>query len=156
MIKIEDKGFVKAEKLLKAGAKSPTAEAVLKVANFFETRAKENINESVYASPQSPFYGRSGKAKQSIIASKKDDLTYRVFMGVNYGKYLEEGTGIYAGHKSWQLTKAFGRKLETPITINGMKPRPFWKPTEEQTRKEAPIIIKKVIQKYLTKFNVQS
>ena len=154
MIKIEDKGFVKAEKLLKAGAKSPTAEAVLKVANFFETQAKKNLQKSVYASPKSPHYFRTGKARQSIINSKINNLTYRVFMGVNYGKYLEEGTGIYRGRTGWWTT--WGGVLPKAIWMNGMKARPFWKPTEDETRKEAPIIIQKVLNKYLTKFNVKS
>ena len=152
MIIIKDQGFVKAEKLLKAGAKSPTAEAVFKVVNFFETRAKKNLQKSVYASPKSPYYSRTGKARQSIIASKKDDLTYRVFMGVNYGEYLEEGTGIYRGRTGWWTN--WGGVLPKPIFTKGMKARPFWKPAEDETKKEAPIIVKKVIQKYLTKFNV--
>jgi len=145
-LSLSTSGFVEASKRLKIGARGAIAKAVFKVANKMETTAKKNIQKSVYASPKpgKPFR-RFGKAQQSITISKLDDLQSRVYMGVNYGQYLEYGTGIYRGRKPYWTT--FGGQLENPVFYKGMKPRAFWIPAVETTKKQIPEILQNEINK---------
>lgn len=139
-------GFVEVSKRLKVGARPAIAKAVFRVANVMETTTKKNIRNSVYASPKplAPF-SRSGKAQQSITVAKLDDLQSRVYMGVNYGQYLEYGTGIYRGRKPYWTT--FGGQIDRPILYKGMKARPFWIPAVESTKKQILEILKSEIDK---------
>jgi HK97 gp10 family phage protein len=110
---------------------------VLKVGNFFETKAKKNLRKSVYESPIT-WYTRSGKAQQSIVYTPLGKNKAKVFMGVNYGKYLEYGTGIYhtpSPRKPW-LTTQIPQSKGKLIYMRGMRARPFWRPTIKETIKE--------------------
>lgn len=138
MIELTTKGFVELSKKLKQeyrdSIKTNLGRMVFRVGNKMETTAKQNIRQSVYSSEKSPLYPkRSGKAQQSIILERKDELTARVFMGVDYGRYLEEGTGIYhesGAHTPWRGNiPTIGWRW-----IKGMKARPFWKPAIKTTR----------------------
>jgi HK97 gp10 family phage protein len=146
MLTIDEKGAVQTlgnytKRLEKAG-KVATQRAVFLTMNYMETQAKKNINKAIYQSPAGK-YTRSGKAQQSIIGQMLSTNSARVYMGVNYGKYLEEGTGVYNGRKPYFTT--FGGLLPNPIFYKGMKPRPFWVPSVKETKKEIPKIFEKVI-----------
>ena len=141
MISVSTKGFVELEKKLNTPITYKLSKLVFRVGNKMETTAKQNIRQSVYSSPASAFYARSGKAKQSIVLERKDELTARVFMGVNYGRYLEEGTGIYHepnAHKAWfgkiPVEEEYKDFDDGWRLIKGMKARPFWKPAIKTTR----------------------
>jgi HK97 gp10 family phage protein len=144
-LELSTTGFIEASKRLKVGARPAIAKAVFRVANVMETTAKKNLQKSVYASPKSTWYSRTGKAQQSITIAKLDDLQSRVYMGVKYGQYLERGTGIYAGRKPFWTT--FGGQLDRPIKYKGMRSRPFWMPAVEATKKQIPEILQKEIDK---------
>lgn len=128
-------------KKLSKGATNAISKAVFLVGNFFETKAKENINKSVYQSSASTWYKRTGKAQQSIVMQQLSSEKAKVFMGVKYGKYLEEGTGIYAGHRPFFTT--FGGQLKRAVKYKGMRARPFWKPAISETRKEVKNLAQK-------------
>lgn len=138
-IEIDNKAFVKTDSTLKVLAQELTHNVVTRIATFMERAAKKNIRESVYKSAPSKWYRRSGKSRQSIMRSPISNTSQRVFMGVKYGTYLENGTGIYNGRKPFWTT--FGGQLEKPIKYKGMKARPFWKPAITETRKNVQRIM---------------
>jgi HK97 gp10 family phage protein len=145
-LKLATTGFKEATKRFKTGARVAISGAVFRVANVMEITAKKNIRNSVYASPKpSAPFSRSGKAQQSITVAKLDDLQSKVYMGVNYGQYLEYGTGIYRGRKPYWTT--FGAQIPRAILYKGMKARPFWMPAIEETKKQIPSILKNEIDK---------
>ena len=135
------KGNVEITKKLNTGANSLAKRAIFLVINKMETLAKQNISASVYSSTPSEVYTRSGKAQQSIIGQQSSDLSGRVYMGVNYGKYLEGGTGIYAGNNPYWTS--FGGLLDHPIYYQGMEARPFWAPAIKETKQNIPVLLKK-------------
>jgi len=144
-ISVQTKGFVEVSRKLKTGVGDKVSRVVFLVGNYMETTAKKNINQSVYQSPKSSWYSRTRKAQQSIAMQKLGDYKAKVFVGVNYGKYLEGGTGIYAGHKPFWTT--FGGQIKKPILYKGMKARPYWKPALLTTQKEVPNILNKEFSK---------
>jgi HK97 gp10 family phage protein len=145
-LQLTTNGFVETSKRFKLGARPAISKAVFRVANLMETTAKKNIKKSVYSSPKpSAPFSRSGKAQQSITVAKLDDLQSKVFMGVEYGQFLEYGTGIYRGRKPYWTT--FGGQIDRPILYKGMKARPFWIPAVESTKKQIPEILKSEIDK---------
>lgn len=146
-ITINTRGFVELANKLNTDMSKVLDRAIFKVGNFMENEAKKNINESVYSSTPSEFYKRTGKARQSIILQKQGTGKVRVYMGVNYGRYLEEGTGIYANNKPFFTT--FGGKLDKPIKYKGMKKRPFWQKSVEATQSQAQTIIDNEVKKAL-------
>jgi hypothetical protein len=127
---------------LKQGATKTISRAIFLVMNYMETAAKKNLNEGVYqtATPGSPFK-RTRKAQQSIVGQMQSSQSARVYMGVNYGKYIEEGTGIYNGRKPYWTT--FGGILDYPIFYKGMKARPFWAPAIKETKSNLPDLLAK-------------
>ena len=136
MIKVTDTGFIELQKKLDTPLKGRLSDFVRRAGNEMETTAKKNINASVYQSEVSPFYDRTGKAQQSIVMEMQSTLTARVFMGVDYGKYLEYGTGIYHtpdARTPWFTSKIPGTNGKT-VYIKGMKARPFWHPAIDSTR----------------------
>lgn len=143
---IQLENYIEVSKRFKKGARSGISRAVFLIANKLETKAKENIKQSVYSSskPPAPFK-RTGKAQQSITVAKLDDLRSKVYMGVKYGQYLEHGTGIYRGRKPYWTT--FGGQIPRPILYKGMRARPFWKPAIDETKKLVNDIINKELRK---------
>jgi len=135
--------WIKTSRTLKEGSTSVTARVITRLATFMERTAKTNIRASVYASPKR-VYKRTGKARQSIIRSKVSPTAQRVYMGVNYGVYLEEGTGIFNGRTAWwtRLSNITGQADDAKkvIRIQGMKARPFWKPAIKATEENTPRI----------------
>lgn len=118
-------------KMIKGLVRIVAAELALEV--------RRKIQESVYDKPNSGLYTRSGKAKQSIHSEAIDSDTYRVYVGVNYGRYIEFGTGIYAGRKAYWTT--FGGLLDHAILYRGMPARPFFYPAVKQIKSNIPQII---------------
>lgn len=146
-IDIDNKGFTQIRKKLQNGATAPLSSAITRIATFMERTAKEKLQKSVYASAESKWYTRTGKARQSITRSQVAPLTQKVYMGVNYGKYLESGTGAYNGRSAFWTT--FGGRLEEAVLYKGMKKRPFWKPAIKETRKNVKRILKEEVEKSL-------
>jgi len=147
-IDITAKGLIqKDKKALQKDTETSIGNILTRVATFMERTAKENIQGSVYRTPvpKIPGYSRTGKARQSIMRGVVSPLQQRVYMGVNYGQYLEEGTGIYRGRKPYWTT--FGGLLDRPIKYKGMKPRPFWKPAIEETKRNIQNIVKQEFKK---------
>jgi hypothetical protein len=143
---VDTKGDILVVKRLQTGSKKVVKRAVFLVMNKMETLAKQNINLAVYSTTAGK-YKRSGKAQQSIIGQQTSDTSARVYGGVNYLKYIEEGTGIYHepdARKPYFTT--FGGLLQNPIYYKGMKARPFWAPAIKETRNETPSLIKKAVQ----------
>ena len=140
-INIQTTGDIqKVKNTLKNGGQKLVRRVILLTMNDFETNAKKNIRKSVYQSEKGK-YKRSGKALQSITGRMLSNSKAKVFMGVDYGRYLETGTGIYNDRTPFWTT--FGGLLDKPIKYKGMKARPFWQPAVEQTKKNIPILLKK-------------
>jgi len=143
-INISTKGFVEAINILRQGVIKPARDIIMQIANQIETKAKRNFN----VKPFSDLYTRTGKLQQSIINDQIDDqgLVRRVFVGVMYGHFIEEGTGIYAGKKPWfgKIPRLGYRK------IKGMKPYPFFGPAIEDTKGDIPDIGNRVILDYIS------
>ena len=138
-ISIDTRGFVQLSKKLNTDISKVLDRAVFRIGNYMENESKKNLNDSVYGSTPSTWYRRTGKARQSIVLQRQGNAKVRVYMGVNYGRYLEEGTGIYAGRKPFFTT--FGGQLPRAIKYKGMKKRPFWKKSIEATRGQAQTIM---------------
>ncbi len=67
-----------------------------------------------------------GNLRQSIRASKVSAMTHQVKVGVNYGLYVHEGTGIHGYKKRPIIIKnGFGRGIR--ISNPGQKAQPFLK-----------------------------
>lgn len=148
-LSVETVGFEQATKYLAQGVVTPVERAVKRASLFMERTAKDNITESVYSVESTGMYKRTRKARQSIVKQPLGRLSAKVYMGVNYGKYLEEGTGEPVGHKAW-ITN-FGGQLSHPVLMRGMKARPFWQPAVESTQKETPKILKEELNKHFLK-----
>ena len=79
----------------------------------------------------------SGHLKRSLTIEFLDNgLTGRVYTDVEYGMYIEYGTGIYAtggrGRKTpWVYYNA---KLGRFVQTSGMSPRPFMRPSFYEQR----------------------
>ena len=79
----------------------------------------------------------SGHLKRSLTIEFSDNgLTGRVYTDVEYGIYVEYGTGIYAtggrGRKTpWVYYNA---KLGRFVQTKGMSPRPFMRPSFYEQR----------------------
>jgi HK97 gp10 family phage protein len=137
-------GIEKTLKLLPQVSTKTVANVITRLATYAERTAKKNIRKSVYATPPKT-YVRTGKAAQSITRGPIQG-GQRVYMGVKYGKYLEEGTGIYNGRKAWytKLKNITGNSDDTSyVKIKGMRARPFWKPAFEATEAKSTEIAKK-------------
>jgi HK97 gp10 family phage protein len=119
-------------------------EIVVKTANFFETTAKEQLRKVVYK--KSVPWTRTGKAQQSIVMRVKSNNEAQVYMGVNYGKFIEYGTKphVIQGKPilSWKVggQRFFARRVNHP----GTKPRPFWRPTIKLTKGKIPEIVSSI------------
>jgi len=145
-VSIKTEGFEKWKIKLGEGAKAPLSKAVFKVATFMERTAKINFNQDVL-SYKPKINLRTGKAQQSIIMQPLTPLSAKIYMGVNYGKYIEEGTGIFRGRKPYWTS--FGGQLDHPILYKGMKARPFWSPAVKTTKANTSRILKEEMEKYL-------
>ena len=142
-IDISSSGFVKkTAKQAEQDTKKTLSNVITRVATLMERTAKENLHKAVHSTPTPsiPGYSRTSKSRQSINRGVLGAYSQRVYMGVNYGKYIEEGTGIYNGRRPYWTT--FGGLLPRPILYKGMKARPFWKPAIKTTRQEIPNIWK--------------
>lgn len=147
-ISITPTGFVQASLLFSSGVKKPLIIAASRLGNLVETSAKKRIN----AKPLSKSYTRTGKLQQSIVNAKLDGegLSRRVYVGAKYGKYVESGTGIYAGRKAWlgripSLVGKNGPSDKGIRRIRGMKPYPFFMPAVEEGKREAPRILREAV-----------
>lgn len=118
-------------------AKTTPAKLINKISTFMERTAKLKARRLIYGVPSS--FPRTGKLSQSIAKQKINKLKHKVFVGVNYAKYFETGTGIYNGRTPW--VTSFGGLLETPIWFKGMKKKPFWSRAIRKTKEEAKKII---------------
>lgn len=143
-ISLNEQAWIKTSRKLKEGSESITARVITRTATFMERTAKSNIRESVYSTPKSKFYKRTGKARQSIMRSPVSAMAQRVYMGVNYGKFIEEGTGEPEGRKAWwtRLSNITGKPSDSKqaIKMKGMKARPFWSPAIKTTQETVPRI----------------
>ena len=145
-------------KTLQGGGQKVAKRAVFLVMNKMETQAKKNAKTSIYATtpPKAPF-SRTGKLQQSIIGQRiGDGLSARVYVGVDYARYVEEGTGIYhrpGARKPYWTT--FGGLIGNPVYIRGTKPKPFWVPAREATEKATPGLIEKAVKDIMSKNNIK-
>jgi HK97 gp10 family phage protein len=145
-ININNSAFISTSNNLKKGANPLITRVITRVATYMEREAKKNLLTVISATPAGE-YRRTGKSRQSIMRAPTGKLQQRVFMGVDYGKYIEEGTGIYIGRKPWYTS--FGGLLDHPIYYKGMPARPFWKPAIEATKQNIPRIIREESKKQL-------
>ena len=130
--------------MLNAGVRKEVNLGVWRVVTHIQNEAKKNVNKELKNSkaPGSPFR-RTGKLQQSITGVMEMFAAGRVYVGANYGRYFEEGTGIYNKRSPYWTT--FGGILDRPIFYQGMKARPFFKPAVEDGRNQAQAIITRVI-----------
>lgn len=147
-------GFSHTEKRMKRGMSPVIPRAVFLTTAYLEKRAKSNIDKVIYQ--RSVSWRRTGKAKQSIVGQKISEDTGKVFVGVDYGKHIEYGTKPHVitpkkanGILAWKVSGQwrYAKKVNHP----GTKPYPFWKPAIKKTKKEAPLILKKVVKEFDTK-----
>jgi hypothetical protein len=127
-------------KLGKASSKDLIKKVIFKIANRLETEAKQNISKLT-------FKKSTGKLLQSVSIAPINDFTTKVYVGAKYGLYINRGTGIFIGRKSWVTN--FGGVLPHPIRMKGFKPRPFWTQAIKTIKAEANNIIKKEVEKYV-------
>ena len=147
MIKTEEKGIIQLNTRLKGIPKKAIPGIVTRAATFFEREAKQNMLKHIYKR-------LTGKSRQSIIRQPLTQTSQKVYMGVNYGKYLEFGTGIHhseGARKPWftKLSNITGNSSDDDkiIRMVGMKPRPFWKPARESTKSSIPDFAKQELSK---------
>ena len=79
----------------------------------------------------------SGHLKRSLTIEFLDNgLTGRVYTDVEYGMYVEYGTGIYAtgGHGRKTPWVYYNAKLGRFVQTKGMSPRPFMRPSFYEQR----------------------
>jgi phage gpG-like protein len=70
-----------------------------------------------------PLLQRTGRLLNSLAPQNSVALTadgVRITAGTDYAEYLQNGTGIFAGHQPWKAR--WGRSI---VTHQGMPPRPF-------------------------------
>jgi hypothetical protein len=118
--------------------------AVILTANYMETKAKEGLQRVVYqvAVP----WVRTGKAQQSITMSTTSKLSAQVYIGVNYGKFIEYGTKAHTIYGKPILSWKSGGKRMYAKKVNhpGTKARPFWNPAIKLTKAKIPYIVSNI------------
>lgn len=150
-ISLETDGIIQlSNKLNKGLEKSSMTKGIQRVVLFMEREARRNISDVVYNRPVP--WRRTGKARQSIVGKMDSDVQGRVYVGVPYAKHLEYGTKphLIKAKRAKVLAgngKVFGRVVNHP----GTKAYPFWRPAVKATQTQAPIIMKKIVEKELNK-----
>jgi HK97 gp10 family phage protein len=149
-IDIQEEGFIKLTSKLKKGTRESVARGITRVTQFMERETRRNITESVYN--RSVPWRRSGKARQSIVGQSVDDMTGKVFVGVNYARFIEYGTRPHQIRaKNARVLAGDGRVFGRVVNHPGSKAYPFWRPAVKTTQTEAPKIMQKEIRKDLSK-----
>lgn len=145
-VSVDFKTNMKLRELLNTGVKKELNHSIFRVVSAAQQDMKVEVNKSIYLtkSPGKPFR-RTRKLAQSITAQMLMYAAGRVFVGVDYGKYVEDGTGIYNGRKPFWTT--FGGILNRPILYLGMRPRPFFKPVVDMYENTASNMIMQDIEK---------
>ena len=140
IVSVDFKANMKLRELLNTGVKKELNHSIFRVVSAAQQEMKVEVNKSIYLTkgPGKPFR-RTRKLAQSITAQMLMYAAGRVFVGVNYGKYVEDGTGIYNGRKAYWTT--FGGILSRPILYKGMRPRPFFKPVVDRYENTAADMI---------------
>ena len=140
-VSLDFKANMKLRELLNTGVKKELNHSIFRVVSAAQQDMKVEVNKSIYLTkgPGKPFR-RTRKLAQSITAQMLMYAAGRVFVGVNYGKYVEEGTGIY-GFKKKAFWTTFGGILDRPILYQGMAPRPFIKPVVDRYENTAADMI---------------
>lgn len=145
-VSVDFKTNMKLRELLNTGVKKELNHSIFRVVSAAQQDMKVEVNKSIYLTkgPGKPFR-RTRKLAQSITAQMLMYAAGRVFVGVDYGKYVEDGTGIYNGKKPFWTT--FGGILNRPILYLGMRPRPFFKPVVDMYENTASNMIMQDIEK---------
>jgi hypothetical protein len=142
MITVQTQGFIELKTKLSKPLQPKIKAVVQRLVLFMERQARRNITESVYnrAVP----WRRTGKARQSIIGKMIGSTSGRVYMGVNYGSFIEFGTRprtITTPKRSLSNGQVFfGKTVNHP----GTKAYPFWRPAIKSTEQEAKKELKKL------------
>lgn len=156
-IKINSK---QTDKLLRRVGKDlqrPIIKTVNLVANHAETQAKRKLRAKTKKI--------TGQLARSIFNIKYGQFGKRVYVGKDYGKYIEFGRKEVKPKKAKLLyipisTKAkrlgsnrnanleFGTDFVFAKKAKAMKPRPFWRPAMKSAKKKAPKIMKQQIIKH--------
>lgn len=109
----------------------------------------DNINKKGIAN--------EGTLARSVGFEKVAERTYKVFVDVDYGKFVEYGTDPHmppwAPINRWvrmklgvsgSKLKSVTAKVRNKIAEEGTDPQPFWRPAINQAKKEKGLIRKKV------------
>lgn len=77
--------------LIKEAAFSQIERALVKIGLQAEANAKQEITKSVYSKPESPYYKRTGRLRNSITNTHDKNTVY-IGTNVEYAPYVEFGT----------------------------------------------------------------
>lgn len=168
IISVKLDGYIEVMKMFNDLKQSQIASRVVKLtANFLETTAKKNLKTVVYS--RFVPWKRTKKLQQSVVNQVINENSSRVYVGVDYGHFVEEGTKPHIirprpgkkflaiplwGAKSSLKTQKVTRKISKFIFVKqvnhpGTKPYPFFAPAIESTKTEIPFIWQKEIGKKL-------
>lgn len=145
-------GLSSVQALLNKDLTRPISQAVTVVAAFMQNQAKVNLRQVIYS--RSVPWRRTGKLQQSVTVDSVDNLSKRVFVGVDYGKFVEKGTrphiirprrGKFLSFMNRDNKRIFAKEVHHP----GTKPYPFFIPAVVKTRQEMPEIVMGYLKPYL-------
>ena len=132
---------------LKQGVKKPAEDIIKNSSTLMKNEATKNLKQVVYN--RSVPWERTRDLLQSITIDKKSNLYHRVYVGMPYGIFVENGTKphIIRPTKGKFLAFSAGGKMVFARSVNhpGSKPYPFWKPAENTLQQKLPEIINQAI-----------
>jgi hypothetical protein len=82
-------------------SRGEASKVVRRTALFLEQQAKLNLSREVYDKPESSDYVRTGFLRNSVQSVRIADLTWVVFVGAEYGIYIELGTRFMRARPYW-------------------------------------------------------
>jgi len=132
---------------LKQGVKKPAQDIIKNSSTLMKNEATKNLKQVVYN--RSVPWERTRDLLQSITIDKKSNLYHRVYVGMPYGIFVENGTKPHTikATKAKVLAFSVGGKMVFASSVNhpGSKPYPFWKPAGETLIKKMPSIVEQAI-----------
>jgi hypothetical protein len=131
-VKVEGLGPVRSV-LAAVGGPDVDRKAALAMAESYTTDILDWIAEGQAFTPR---HGSAGL--EGAISWRPDGDGAAVYTSREYARYVEEGTGVHAGHPPWVIRPKAGRKalkipsqaggyvLRRSVTHTGAKPKPYF------------------------------
>lgn len=139
---------------LKKGITKPVENIIQSASTLMRNEATKNLKKVVYN--RAVTWKRTKDLLQSITIEKKSKLLHKVYVGMPYGIFVENGTNPHLIQpKKGKKFLAFliGGKMIFARSVNhpGSKAYPFWKPAKITLSQKLPEIINKNIEDWKNK-----